>query len=271
MFRIWNKSPELRPVRMAISLVGIAGPAGLSAARGLRQGFRYTHGCIENRMNAPKFVVLASLLAVILPAHADADTPKSSLDAFCTEAQQMLGATMLTSENVVYADLDAFIKSKASPKPLVTRQFIHFDETRPGLPQMISCKLKSSDHLNAEYGPGTAGQEGACQSVNGLTLERVRAARGDVDRPSGVFDNVVLDQDDTGLSGVVWLKPFTMVRVSDANVLHIKSKALYVSWYDERFLDMPARFRGTHYCHLIAPSFLRRLLDGEVAVAGLDM
>lgn len=222
-------------------------------------------------MKPPKSISLVWLLTVMLPPYGHAGTADSNIDAFCTEAQHILGATSLTSENVVYADLDAFIKSKAAPKPLVTRQFIHSDEQRPGSPRMISCKLKSADHLNAEYGAGTAGHEGACQSVNGLTLERVREARGDRNRPSGVFDDVVLDQDDTGLSGVVWLKPFTMVRVSDANVLHIKSKALYVSWHDERFLEMPARFRGTHYCHLIAPSYLRRLLDGEVAVAGPDM
>ena len=79
------------------------------------------------------------------------------------------------------------------------------------------------------------------------------------------------EPDETGPSGVVWLKPYTMVRVDEENALHVKSKALYVSWHDERFLEMPARFRGTHYCHLIAPSYLRRLLDGEVAVAGPDM
>ena len=222
-------------------------------------------------MNSADFVSLATLLAVMLPAYADVYTPDSNLDDFCTEAQHVLGATALSSENVVYADLDAFIKSKAAPKPLVTRQFIHFDEQRPAMPRMISCKLKSADHLNTAHGAGTAGNEGACQSVNRLTLERVRAARGDPERPSGVFDDVVIDQDETGPSGVVWLKPYRMVRATDANILHIKSKALYVSWHDERFLNMPARFRGTHYCHLIAPSYLRRLLDGEVAVTGPDM
>jgi hypothetical protein len=136
---------------------------------------------------------------------------------------------------------------------------------------MISCKLKSADQLNFEYGAGSAGHEGTCRSVNGLTLERVLAARGNPEQPAGVFTKVVLDPDEVGPSGVVWLKPFTMVSVDDDNALHIKAKALFVSWHDERFLKMPARFRGTHYCHLIAPSYLRRLLDGEVVVGSADM
>jgi hypothetical protein len=175
------------------------------------------------------------------------------LDEFCTEAQSLLAATALPSENVLYDDLDSFVKSKAALKPLVTRQFVHYDAEDRGLAKMISCKLKS------------------CRSINGLTLKRVQSARGKPDSPWGVFTNVVLEPDEIVPSGFVWVKPYAMVRVDDRNILHIKSKALFVSWHDERFLNMPARFRGTHYCHLIAPSYLRRLLDGEVVVAPADM
>ena len=199
------------------------------------------------------------------------ETTATNVGEFCAEAQRLVAATAMTPANYVYADLDAFIKSKASSKPFITRQYVHHEPDDPNRPRMISCKLKSSDQLNFEYGPGTAGHEGHCRAVNGLTLERARAARADAARPSGVFDDVVLDHDETGLSGVVWLKPYTMVKVDEANVLHIKSKALYVSWHDQRFVQAPARFRGTHYCHLIAPSYLRRLLDGEVAVPGPDV
>ena len=217
-------------------------------------------------------LILFSVAPIFLRSFcALAALPPAGLSEFCSEVQYLIGATALPSENVVYENLDAFVKSKAAPKPLITRQFVHYDEDQPDLPKMISCKLKSADHLNFEYGAGSAGHEGTCRSVNGLTLERVRAARGNSDSPSGVFTNIVLAPDEIGPSGVVWLKPFTMVRVDGENILHIKSKALYVSWHDERFLKMPARFRGTHYCHLIAPSYLRRLLGGEVVVDPTDM
>ena len=223
------------------------------------------------RMKSKKWVPVFIRVLVIWPITAMADSSPPLVDEFCTEAQHLLAATPLAAENVVYTDFDEFVKSKAAPKPLITRQFIHYAADQPGLPERISCKLKSADHLNSEYGAGSAGHEGTCQAVNGLTLERVRMARGHSDQPSGVFKKVVLDPDEVGPSGVVWLKPYAMVRVDADNVLHIKSKALYVSWHDERFLKMPARFRGTHYCHLIAPSYLRRLLDGEVVVDPTDM
>jgi hypothetical protein len=221
-----------------------------------------------------KSVVLISFSISILLAHplsGMAEPLPTDLTEFCTEVQHLIGATALPAATVVYDDFDAFVKSKAAPKPLITRQFVHFDADHPGRPKMISCKLKSADQLNFEYGAGSAGHEGTCRSVNGLTLERVLAARANPEQPAGVFTKVVLDPDEVGPSGVVWLKPFTMVSVGDDNALHIKAKALFVSWHDERFLKMPARFRGTHYCHLIAPSYLRRLLDGEVVVGSADM
>jgi hypothetical protein len=226
---------------------------------------------INSRKISESLVPFFFLVLLMHPLIGSADPPPADSRGFCAEVQYLIGATALPSENVVYDDLDAFVKSKATPKPLVTRQFVHYESDDPRLPKMISCKLKSADNLNFEYGAGSAGHEGTCRSVNGLTLERVRAARGKSDSSYGVFTKVELDPDEVGPSGVVWLKPYTMVRVDENNVLHIKSKALYVSWHDERFLKMPARFRGTHYCHLIAPSYLRRLLDGEVAVGPADM
>jgi hypothetical protein len=226
---------------------------------------------IDSRKKAELPVLFFCLVLLMVPPSGSADPPLADSWRFCAEVQYLIGATALPAENVVYDDLDAFVKSKATPKPLVTRQFVHYEADDPEMPKMISCKLKSADHLNFEYGAGSAGHEGTCRSVNGLTLERVRAARGNSGSPYGVFTNVELDPDEVGPSGVVWLKPYTMVRVDENNILHIMSKALYVSWHDERFLEMPARFRGTHYCHLIAPSYLRRLLDGEVAVGPADM
>jgi hypothetical protein len=34
-------------------------------------------------------------------------------------------------------------------------------------------------------------------------------------------------------------------------------------WLDPRSASRPAQFRGTRYCHVIAPSYLRALLLGE--------
>jgi len=193
---------------------------------------------------------------------------QAGLDRFCTAVQRVIAATATPSENVLYADIDGFIKSKASIRPLVTRQYIHYDEQ--SRPRMISCKVKTSDILVFEYGDTAAGHEGQCESLNYLTLQQVAAGSESADRPFGEYTDVVLEPDAVGVSGVNWLKPYTMIW-RERDVLHIRAKALRVDWGDERFETAPARFRGTHYCHLVAPSYLRRVLDGEVGVPAPDM
>ncbi len=210
---------------------------------------------------------LAATLSVA-PASAGDGPAEAELANFCTTAQQMVAATAQRSANVVYADLEAFIKSKASIRPLVTRQFVHYDEE--SLPRMVSCKVKTSDILVLEYGEAAAGFEGRCSSVNGLTLQRVTAALESAAAPLGEYDAVVLETDEVGVSGVNWLKPYRMLW-REGDTLHILAKALRVDWHDDRFAKAPARFRGTHYCHLVAPSYLRRVLTGEVGVPAPDM
>jgi len=197
-----------------------------------------------------------------------AESPAASLDDFCTGVQQVIAATAAPSRNVVYSDLDGFIKSKASIRPLVTRQYVHYDEQSQ--PRMISCKVKTSDILVFEYGAGAAGHEGNCESLNYMTLQRVMVGREAAAQPYGDYSAVVLEPDEVGVSGINWLKPYTMIW-RDGDALHIRAKALRVDWGDTRFATAPARFRGTHYCHLVAPSYLRRVLDGEVGVPPPNM
>lgn len=220
-----------------------------------------------------RLVFLTLACGMFRAGAAPAGVPDDGLERFCTPVQQVLAATGRPSRNVVYAELEAFVLSKASIRPLVTRQYVHTDDA--GRPRMISCKVKTADILRYEYGPDAAGHEGQCESINRLTLERLTAGRATGERVAdtrgfGVFSGVVLERDDVGVSGVNWLKPYTMLW-QEGGVLHIQSKALRVDWGDKRFTKAPARFRGTHYCHLVAPSYLRRVLDGEVVVPARDM
>ena len=67
-----------------------------------------------------------------------------------------------------------------------------------------------------------------------------------------------------------WLAPFLLTTEDDAGTLTIHSKGFRVDWLDPRFANMDARVRGVHYCHLIAPGYLRDLLSGGAA-AGLEI
>jgi hypothetical protein len=63
----------------------------------------------------------------------------------------------------------------------------------------------------------------------------------------------------------VWLKPYDIAWAGADGALHLKSKAMRNDWLDPRYADAPARFKGTRYCHLVAPEYLKRLLTGVVA------
>ena len=56
---------------------------------------------------------------------------------------------------VLHTDFDGFVKSKAAIEPLTIQQYIWYENDDQARPVMVSCKLKSADHLNEAFGPGT--------------------------------------------------------------------------------------------------------------------
>jgi hypothetical protein len=76
--------------------------------------------------------------------------------------------------------------------------------------------------------------------------------------------HVVYEADELTTDGLVWLKPFDIAWVGADGALHLKSKAMRNDWLDPRYVNAPAKFKGTRYCHLVAPSHMKRLLLGTV-------
>lgn len=187
--------------------------------------------------------------------------------AFCREAQRAIVGTALAADNEVITDFEAFVKSKPVARPLQTRQFVHTEDGVPGRPRMISCKMKTADHLVTEHGAASAGADIGCSGVNRLTLERVLAAMRPAERRRLRYapQQVVFDEDIVTTQGQVWVAPFPMARLADDGTLHIRSLTMRNDWLDPRYASAPPQFKGTRYCHLIAPEHLGRLLRGEVA------
>lgn len=187
------------------------------------------------------------------------------LTEFCLEAQRVIVRTAVTPALEVHTDFDGFVKSKASIEPLTIHQYTWYESDDPARPVMVSCKLKSADHLNSAFGAGTAAGNGACQDMNRLTWNRVRAALGAEAVLPVDFDPAeeVRNDANPGLTGPDWLKPYEMVSRGPAGSLVVHSKGFRVDWTDPRFQAMPARFRGVQYCHLIAPEYLARLVTGQ--------
>ena len=184
-------------------------------------------------------------------------------ERFCLEAQRVVTKTLVPMSLVIHDDFNSFVKSKAVIEGPTIQQYNWYDESGGLLG--ISCKLKSADHLNLTYGENTAGPDGLCQDMNRAVFELV--ARGSREP---AFNKVVFDPKETvsnaenpGMTGPDWLAPYTM-DYSVSGELHIATKGFIVEFTDERFAKAPERFRGVHYCHLIAPERLGALLAGEV-------
>ena len=217
-------------------------------------------------------IALAAVVSVA--GCASSDEPElSEIPAvidYCLAAQQLVTRTDYRVEVVIHDDFNAFVKSKALIEGPVIQQFNWLDSN--GEVAGISCKLKSADHLNLEFGEGTAGPDGLCQDMNRAVFSRV--VRG-VSKPA--FSKVVFDPNETvvneeqpGMTGPDWLAPYVATSVDEEGTLTIRTKGFIVDFTDPQYAKAPPRFRGVHYCHFIAPDHLRALMAGS-AEPGLSI
>lgn len=188
-----------------------------------------------------------------LPATAD----------FCLAAERVVTRTDLPMQVEIHAAFDAFVKSKAVIEGPTLQQFEWRDDA--GQLVAISCKLKSADHLVATYGPGSAGPDGACQDMNRAVYALVSRQAAVPAYPRVVFDpkELVVNEQQPGMTGPDWLAPFTLTSVDADGALRIHTKGFTVGFLDPQFAASPVRFRGVHYCHFIAPEHLEALLAGK--------
>jgi hypothetical protein len=217
-----------------------------------------------------KSLVVAGLAALgVTGCAGQADRPPVvaawPLAEFCSGAQQLVGSTALRATNVVHDEYEAFTLSKPKVRPLETEQYHWYEDAARTRLKMISCKMKTTDHLRAEYGDNAAGAEGLCAAVNqrGLAtaLTNLRRSRHGKLRYGG-GRRFVFDAEELTNMGPEWLKSHEIAWEDAQGVLHIQSRAMRNDWLDPRYLNAEPKFRGTRYCHLIAPDYLQRLLTG---------
>ena len=198
---------------------------------------------------------------------------------FCLIAQQTVTRTKQPVDVRLHDSFDAFVKSKAiisnedGATPEI-QQFQWFDTQ--GAVVGVSCKLKSADHLNLVYGDGTAGPDGLCQDMNRQVYRALIDSDPELRNTAVEFDvnETVMNNGKPGMTGPDWLKPYALTYVDDGNRLHVRAKGFRVDFTDPRFARAPARFRGVHYCHFIAPEHLRAVMNGDAepgAIIGRDV
>ncbi|MDP6674241.1 MAG: hypothetical protein QGH93_05235 [Gammaproteobacteria bacterium] len=199
-------------------------------------------------------------------------TELTSIADYCRVAQQVVTRTTQPVSVQIHASFDGFVKSKAiipaEPGAIpAIQQFHWFDSS--GTMVGVSCKLKSADHLNLVYGADTAGPDGPCQDMNRRIYRQLVDATTDLHYPAVVFDESesVSKGAVTGMTGPDWLKPYEAMYVDDDGRLHVRAKGFQVNFTDPRFARAPARFRGVHYCHFIAPNHLLAVMTGDAPPA----
>ena len=137
---------------------------------------------------------------------------------------------------------------------------------------MVSCKMKTPDHILEVYGDTASNPEArSCEIINRENVAAVIASLTpeEADRRTLADGQIVFDEDISVIKGTSWTKPFNFVYRGDNGALHIQSKRMQIDWTNLLFKIAPDRFRGALYCHLIAPEFAKALILGESDIPAL--
>jgi hypothetical protein len=178
-----------------------------------------------------------------------------ALNSFCQEVQRVTAETQIKAELVIHKTSGGYRASKPGIDPVVIHEYITPDAK--GAPKMISCKVKTVDHLRAVYGASAAGQQGTCEQVTRSIVDQARSRAG----PAAA--TVVVEPEQQVWTGNNYLGPFELLAKDDTGTLHVNTRYMRIDWEDWRWYVMPNRLRGHLYCHVIAPDYLARLLQGE--------
>lgn len=177
------------------------------------------------------------------------------LDTFCSEVQRVTARTSVKANLTIHKTSWDFRHSKPGIEPVEIHQYVTPDAT--GRPKMISCKVKSVDHLKSAYGPAAAGTQGTCEQVTRSVVEQARATTG----PKALA--VRVDPEEQVWTGSSYLSPFELLSRDASGTLHVHTRYMRIDWDDWRWYVMPNKVRGHLYCHIIAPEYLARVLTGE--------
>jgi hypothetical protein len=188
---------------------------------------------------------------------------------FCVDALSVLMNIDRKAENSLHHDMQSFVKSKAAADPFSSHEFVRVggaedDPALTGKPMTISCKFKSADAMAAVVGMDISSK--SCGAINTQTVNRAQQQLTTEGYTPTLA--IIFDEDDNVSMGPRYLRPWPyQVAYEQDGRLHIRAKELYVA--ADSFMPLPARFKGNHYCHLIAPEYAMALLRGTVVAPAL--
>lgn len=192
---------------------------------------------------------------------------------FCGRAQAFVTGSTPRVTNTVHDGIESFRRAAPVAQPLTTQQYDWPDDrAAPPAATIISCKLVTADRVKAVHGPRAARSETRCEQVNRYTLKAVLAGLAPAERERALFGQgkkLRFERDRPQASAEAWHAPHEMVSVDAAGRLRLVAQAWRVDWADPKQALLPEESRGVHFCHFVAPGYLRRLLlDPSIILPG---
>ncbi len=193
------------------------------------------------------------------PAHAG--PLELSDDKVCAWVLQQVTGSELEAEVVVVPTFDEFKDAKAEAAPLRVKQYRSPEQ---GMAQSVACKLSSVAGLVEKAGvaPGLLGEQRSCQIAHQRMLDIEYQRLDPARRKLSPADFSLLEDESTWM-GPQWLypNPYPALLQDESGGWQLQAKVLEVStaWY----VPLPGSIKGVHYCTVVAPEYLRKILAGE--------
>jgi hypothetical protein len=196
-----------------------------------------------NMIRQSILMLVSTALAIGATMASATPLPDATTDTFCTAVQEILAGTTVPSEPTVYPDIASFRQSKPTPRPLTNSQFVTLDEQ--GRSKMVSCKVKSADHIRSEYGADAAGPQRYCREITVMVHAKL-VARLEADEPelAATVRSYIIEPDEPQPTGAMYLSDFPLAFADGDGNLHINTQSLQVNWDDWHFWIMPNVLRG---------------------------
>ena len=185
----------------------------------------------------------------------------------CADVLRRLTGVTRPIRNTVHTEYAPFVLSKPQIDPLETQQYLQYEDEAKTRPTLLMCKGKSADHIVAVYGPDAAqpAAETRCRDVNRDIVLGVWGSLTPAERAAARVtpQRIMLDGDEVKLTGSRWITPFQFSYAGDDGRPHLVARRLRADWSDWRWKFAPTSWRGTYYCQLASPEYVRRLMLGE--------
>ena len=193
--------------------------------------------------------------------------PDPESTQFCTTIQHLLANTDESPTNTIFDNMPAYRSSKPSVAPLNIYQVVTY---AGDMPIIVSCKVKTADHLRAEYGEDAAGKQRYCPEVTKITLQQaINELQEQNPEAAATAETFVVEETEPYATGQSYLSDFEPTYRDTDGSIHINTPGLQTDWENWIFWLLPNRLRGQTYCHLPTVDYLKAIATDEMEVGAV--